>query len=71
MNPFTLNGRKAGGATSGFGTMSTKPVNGSIGGSLLSTKPGGSGLLNGGVSSLAVPGTSGSALSSLNGDKTP
>lgn len=72
MNPFTLNGRKAGGAATGFGTTSTKPVNGAAGGTLLSTKTGGSTLLNGGISSgLAVPGTSGSALSSLNGDKTP
>jgi len=75
MNPFTLNGRKAGGT--GFGTISTKPSTGAAG-TLLSTSSktgtssiaGGPGSLSG-AGTLQVPVGTGSALSSINGDKTP
>jgi hypothetical protein len=40
MNPFTLNGRKAGGA---YGTITTKPLNGAAGSVQLTSKAGGSG----------------------------
>jgi hypothetical protein len=75
MNPFTLNGRKAGGT--GFGTISTKPSTGATGTLLSTSSKGGASLLSGGpgsqtgVGMLQVPVGTGSALSSINGDKTP
>lgn len=74
MNPFTLNGRKAGGV--GFGGISSKQSTGGTG-TLLSTssKIGGSSISGpgslSGAGSLQVPIGTGSSLSSINGDKTP
>lgn len=72
MNPFTLNGRKAGG---GFGTISTKPTSGGTGSLLSTSKAGGasvpgSGLISG-ANTLQVPISTSGALSSINGDRTP
>ena len=71
MNPFTLNGRKAG----GFGTVSTKPTSGGTGSLLATSKAGpGSGTGPGtmsGAGTLQVPVSTGGGLSSINGDRTP
>jgi hypothetical protein len=74
MNPFTLNGRKAGGV--GLGGISSKPSAGGAG-TLLSTssKIGGSSITGPGSLSgaglLQVPTGTGGSLSSINGDRTP
>jgi hypothetical protein len=55
MNPFTLNGRKAGGTTgTGFGTISSKPSNGTL---ISKTIGGGGSSGTSGMSSLGVPAT--------------
>jgi hypothetical protein len=70
MNPFTLNGRKAGG---GIGTISAKPI--TTGGIASTTKGAGVTALGGtatsGAGLLTVPNGKESTLSSINGDKTP
>ena len=68
MNPFTLNGRKAG----GYGTVTSKPLNGAVGSMQSTSKPGSSGAgAVSGAGTLQVPISTGSMISSINGDKTP